>query len=121
MASDTTRDNEMLVFNDPEGNYYAIPREMVERHKVTDEEKAELQNLMGDEVSGYSMYEQFMTQQRADTRYTELRQEADGVRRAAEAHPQASQGTKDSDAKRQSTSGLKGAFVGMWVTMTGAR
>lgn len=121
MASDTTRDNEVLVFSDHEGNYYAIPREMVERHKVSDEQKAELQELVGDEVSGYSMYEQFMTQQRVDTHYSELRQEAAEARRAAEAHPQMSEDTEDTEAKRQVPSNLRGALVGMWITLTGAR
>jgi hypothetical protein len=44
---------EALVLSDSEGNMYAIPRETLERYKVTGEQKAEVQRSLGDDVQGF--------------------------------------------------------------------
>ena len=54
MAPDeNTRD--VLVLNDREGNWFAIPREVVEQHRATGEQMAEIQKIFGDDVSGSAM------------------------------------------------------------------
>ena len=60
MANDAVQGNEMLVLTDENGNTYAIPREVVERHRVTADRKAAMERELGEDVSGYSMYQQFM-------------------------------------------------------------
>ena len=47
---------EALVLTDGEGKLYAIPRETVERYKVSGEQKAEIERELGDEVQGFSMF-----------------------------------------------------------------
>jgi hypothetical protein len=43
-----------LVLSDQEGNYYVLPREVIERGRVKDENKAKVQELVGD-TSGYDI------------------------------------------------------------------
>jgi class 3 adenylate cyclase len=45
---------EALVLTDGKGNWYAIPAEIVEKHKVTGERKAKIEQLIGDGVTGYT-------------------------------------------------------------------
>ncbi len=52
MANEQTQ--EMLVLNDRSGNWYAIPRDVVERHRATGKQKEQIERLFaGDDVSGY--------------------------------------------------------------------
>ena len=55
MADNTTNSKELLVLSDQEGNYFAIPRDVVEQHRVTGEQKEQIEQLMGSDVSGYGM------------------------------------------------------------------
>lgn len=45
----------MLVLSDRSGNMYAIPQEILERHKLPDEEKGRYSRLFEGDVSGYAM------------------------------------------------------------------
>ena len=42
----------LLVFRDGEGNYYVIPRRTLERHRVPDARKAELERAIEVGVGG---------------------------------------------------------------------
>ncbi len=56
---DEAKQTEVLVLTDGEGNLYAIPRETLERHKLSGEGKAWLEKQMGehgDDVSGYMRF-----------------------------------------------------------------
>jgi len=44
---------EALVLSDTEGNLYAIPRETLERYKVTGEQKAVIERELGEDVQGF--------------------------------------------------------------------
>ena len=53
----TTEKVECLVLTDQEGNYYAITREMLDRARVPEERKAELQQYLGNEdVSSFAPF-----------------------------------------------------------------
>jgi hypothetical protein len=55
MTGNTENTREALVLNDREGNWYAIPREVVETYRATGEQQAEIQKLFGDDVQGAAM------------------------------------------------------------------
>ncbi|MFL5734410.1 MAG: pentapeptide MXKDX repeat protein [Chloroflexia bacterium] len=46
---------DVLVLNDQEGNWYAIPRDVVEQHRATAAQKAEIHKILGDDVSGSAL------------------------------------------------------------------
>src|SRR3712207_498928 len=55
MANEGTMKQETLVLSDRSGNFYAIPKEDLERYRVTDERKAEIQQRFGGEdVTGHA-------------------------------------------------------------------
>ncbi len=53
MENKTDAEVEALVLQDDQGNYYAIPRQTLERHRLSEEQKAQLEKLTGSDVSGY--------------------------------------------------------------------
>ena len=56
MAQEPTGTREVVILSDNKGTFYAIPRKVVEDHRLTDEQRAKLEGLLGgDEVSGYAM------------------------------------------------------------------
>ena len=52
-TSNTGDTVEALVLTDQSGNYYAIPREIIERFRVTGEKQVQVEELLGQDVSGY--------------------------------------------------------------------
>jgi len=44
---------QFLVLSDEQANRFAIPRVLVERYSLTGEQKQKLEQLMGEDVSGY--------------------------------------------------------------------
>jgi len=55
MAENMTNPNEALVLNDGQGSLYAIPRQVLEQHRVMGDERAEIERLWGEGVSGFRM------------------------------------------------------------------
>lgn len=49
MAND---ERDVMLFGDAEGNYYLLPRDVVEAGRVPEEQKPQVQELIGD-VSGH--------------------------------------------------------------------
>ncbi len=103
--------DDVLLLTDEAGNMYAIPREALERHRVTGEEKAQWEQLAGDDVSGYSMYQSYLNEQQAGYHQAERRQEADEARMVRDASR-----TESNDANVEVTTGA-GSFFGRFVTM----
>jgi hypothetical protein len=51
-----SNDKSYMVLRDDEDNYYAIPREVIDHHKVRREWKAKLRMAMdGEDVEGFAM------------------------------------------------------------------
>jgi hypothetical protein len=112
----TTEANEVLVLTGEGGEIYAIPRDVVERHRLTGERKQAVERELGDDVTGYSMYQQFMSQQLADIHQAEARKagaEARMARQARSDEPEAT-GERERVAAR---SGIRAALVGAWRTL----
>lgn len=53
--STTDEQVEALVLNDGAGNYYVIPLDVLERTRVPDAQKAEMDASFGGDVQGYAM------------------------------------------------------------------
>jgi hypothetical protein len=58
---------EALVLTDSEGNLYAIPRETVEQHRVTGDEKTTIERGLGDDVRGFAQFASQATAQNASS------------------------------------------------------
>ena len=115
MANDAVQGNEMLVLTDENGNTYAIPREVVERHRVTADRKAAMERELGEDVSGYSMYQQFMNQQLASYHQAEARQAAAESRMARTAN--AGEAAENGQQAASPATGLRGVLVGVWRSL----
>src|SRR5689334_6536277 len=106
--------SDVLVLSDEAGNMYAIPRQVVEQHMLTDQERAQIESQLDEDVSGYSMYQQVMNQYMASEHQAESRQGA------AEAHMarQATSANEESTSS-QATAGarLGGMMTGVWRSL----
>jgi hypothetical protein len=111
MDDNTNTDGDVLLLTDEAGNMYAIPREALERHRVSGEEKARWEQLTGDEVSGYSMYQSYLNEQQTGYRQAERRQEGADARMVRAAARAGSEGADAQDMPET------GAFFGRFVAM----
>ena len=55
MSDNSNQNKGVLVLSDGAGNYYAIPRDVVQAHRVTGEQRDQIEKALGDDVSGYGM------------------------------------------------------------------
>jgi hypothetical protein len=120
MSNPANQTNEVLVLTGEGGEIYAIPREVVEQHRVTGSNKTEIETQLEDEVSGYTMYQNFVAQQTAGYHQSEARQAAAEARMARQAQ------MDDASAAGQpsgggSAAGIRGALVGVWRTLSSIR
>lgn len=120
MGNDMAERDEMLVLADEDGNYYAIPRETVERYRLSGEQKAKLEELLGDDVSGY-MQNYYMMEKTAGYNHAELLQKAARERQARQA-TEAQKGSEPKldtgEASLAGTSGrIRGRLFGRFVSM----
>lgn len=76
MADTTNTNDEVLVLTDNEGNYYAIPRATLDQHRLTGEQKAKVEELVGGDVEGYTMDQWYMRENLTSQYQSERRQEA---------------------------------------------
>jgi hypothetical protein len=115
MATDrNTGSDEFLVLSDPDGNWYAIPRQTVERHRVTGELKEQVDQVLGQDVEGFSMYQQFLSQQQAGSHQADRRREAAEARMAASA---GREDTEDTNASTPASAGVRGMITGVWRSL----
>lgn len=106
------QDQEMLLLIDENEVMYAIPREVVESYRVKEEQKVDLEKLLGDDVSGYTMYESYVNEQLAAMRSAEKLEKAEAARQVRAAFQEES-GEKAEDVKL----GLR--LVGRFVSALG--
>jgi hypothetical protein len=117
MNSNATTNDDVLLLTDSAGNMYAIPVGTLERYRVSGEEKGKWEQLLGDDVSGYSMYQNYMTEQLAGYGQAERRQAAEESRMAQ----MASQASKGADADNAAENvSFYGRFISM-LRQPGAR
>lgn len=109
--------DDMLVLTDDEGNMYAIPRQVVEQHRLSEAQKAEITSELGDDVSGYSMYQQFMNQQMAAQHQAESRHAAAEARMARQALADDDAVAADPAQDVDRAPGLRGIVTGVWRSL----
>ncbi len=107
--------DEVLMLADEDGNYYEIPREVVEQHKVSEERKAEIEAATRDEVSGYSYDTYFIKEQIAAYRQADMQELGSRERMLKSAHP-AEDGPDEEKSARPRV--LLGAFLRKLTTRT---
>jgi len=101
---------EMLLLVDENETMYAIPREVVESYLLTDEQKVNLKKYLGDDVSGYTMYESHVNEQLTATYMAEKVQRSEAARQLREAHQQ-DEPEENRDAEVRIGSRLVGRFI----------
>jgi hypothetical protein len=117
MDDEGTANEEFLVLSDQEGNYFAIPRETVERYRISDEKQDELEKALGDDVMGYMQDNWYVQENRMAQYQSERRQEAarermlQGAKESADAED-AGQGLTETQHTR-----LRGVLVGMFTVL----
>jgi hypothetical protein len=116
MATHNVEGNEVLLLTTEDGEMYAIPRDVVERHRVTGERKAAIESELGEDVSGYSMYQHFINQQLAGYHQAESRQAAAEERLGRQAQENENPEPSPRAANRPAAV-LRAAIVGMWRTL----
>ncbi|MFL5734409.1 MAG: hypothetical protein ACJ78Q_14575 [Chloroflexia bacterium] len=80
--NDDTRDGiEALVLTDHEGAYYAIPRDTLGKYRLSDEQKAKIQDLAGDDVAGHLMNNWYVHENITAQYQSERREEASRERK----------------------------------------
>src|SRR6476619_539862 len=82
MAGDISDSGDVLVLSDNEGNVYAIPRPVVERHRLTPEQRAQVEQELGDDVAGFQLHSSYMNEKLAGFRHAELINEGSQARMA---------------------------------------
>ena len=80
----STAETKVLVLSGEGGELYAIPQEALEQYRVTGEQQAQLEEQLGDDVSGYSMYQNYMSEQTAAYKRSELNQRGEEIRHRAD-------------------------------------
>jgi hypothetical protein len=65
MAEDNERKGDILILSDQEGNFYGIPRDRLEEHRLTGEQLDEARQILGadDQVTGYGVDERYLPAQ----------------------------------------------------------
>lgn len=86
MADDLSDNREFLVLPSEGGGYYAIPRDALESYRVPEEYEADLEKVLNDEVTGFSLgLSHYTTEQVARYTHQDRLREAEQMRRADEA------------------------------------
>ncbi len=115
MADNTAGNDEFLLLTDENGNYFAIPRGTVEKYKATGEQRDQIEQALGEDVSGFSMYQQHINEFRTSTYQAERRQEAAQERLIRSARSE----QEDSPTAGAEASGnsLGQMLTGMWRSL----
>ena len=118
MANQPTNNDEFLVLTDEEGNYYAIPRDLVERHRMSGEDRTRVNELLGeDDVEGFSMYQQLMNEYRTVSYQAERRQEAAQERLARSAQEEGESEAGQGVVREKQGSRLGAILTGAWRSL----
>jgi hypothetical protein len=117
----STVEKKVLILTGEAGELYAIPQDALEQYRVTDEQKAELEEQLGDDVSGYSMYQNFMTEQTAAYQRAELNQRGDEIRHKADYARAGRESEGDVEAASAGSAaqpmGVRRLFTGVLTTL----
>jgi len=111
----------VLVLTGEAGEMYAIPQDALEQYRVSDEQRAELEEQWGDDVSGYTMYQSYLNEQAMGQRNAEMRQQREAMRHKADyaqMSADAGAGGEETAAKASGEAqGMKRLFTGVLTTL----
>lgn len=113
MEDETITNDEVLILADQEGNLYVIPREIVESYMASAEQKAEIVELLGQEVTGFQMPRDYLVAELADYHQRERRQEAARERMIRIARAEENEQLAPQAAQTHAT-GVGNLLTGMW-------
>jgi hypothetical protein len=54
MSNETTNEQETFLIIDESGNYFALPTDVVESHRLSPEERASVDEALGEDVQGFA-------------------------------------------------------------------
>jgi hypothetical protein len=121
---DNRAETEVLVLTGDAGELYAIPQDALEHYRLTDEQKAEVEEQWGEEVSGYSMFENYLAEQANANRQAEFRQRSDEILHKAEHAQMTASGDEQSEVDAQVAEvakaeprGVRKLFTGVLATL----
>ena len=118
MPDKAIRNDEFLLLTDENGNYFAIPRETVEQYHAKGEQKVRIEKALGDDVSGFTMYQQHINEFRTATYQAERRQEAAQERLARSSRSDSGSGSEEgSSGLKESGAGIGQMLTGMWKSL----
>jgi hypothetical protein len=82
---DNMVEKSVLVLTGEGGELYAIPQEALKQYLATDEQRAAIEEVWGgDDVSGYSMYQNYLAGQAVSQRHSDLHQRREEIRHKAD-------------------------------------
>ncbi len=114
----STAEKKVLVLTGEAGELYAIPQDALEQYRVTGEQKAQLEEQLGDDVSGYSMYQNYLSQQTAAYNRAELDQRGEEIRHKADYAHGAAEDEVDMEAgSTAQPMGVRRLFTGVLATL----
>ena len=116
MSEKAMRNDEFLLLTDENGNYFAIPRETVEQYRAKGEQKVRIEKALGDDVSGFTMYQQHINEFRTATYQAERRQEA-AQERLARSSRSDSDSEEGSSGLNERGAGIGQMLTGMWKSL----
>src|SRR3954451_5999649 len=104
---------QVLVFTDQDGNMYAFPREVVEQHRLTPEQKSVLvDQISAHDVAHFDVQAQGGVGQSPESRKAEYIQEASALQETL------SGGSSGEYAPQVPQSNLEGVMMGAWRTIS---
>lgn len=104
---------QVLVFTDPDGNIYALPREIVEQHRLTPEQRSLIvDHVAADEVTGLTVPSEGGSGQPLESRRAEYIEEASDLEKTW------SGGSSGDPLPASPQSSLEGVMIGAWRMMT---
>jgi hypothetical protein len=112
----------VLVLTGEGGELYAIPQEALKQYLASDEQKAAIEEVWGgDDVSGYSMYQNYLAGQAVSQKQTEFRQNREEIRHKADYAQMSAAadagGGESSNSEAKSDPIRKGFFTGVLTTL----
>jgi hypothetical protein len=117
--ADKSVETTVLVLTDDNGELYAIPQDALERFRISDEQRAQIEQEQGDDVSGYSMYQNYLSQQNHAHKQSEFSRRGEEIRHKADytqmAGKEAEEGTAAGVALQPQ--GIKRFFSGVLTTL----
>lgn len=118
MTGDMPSNDDVLVVSDQNGNFYVIPRPVVEAHRLDSDQISQLESQIGEDVAGFQMQSAYMMEKMAGFRQSERLSEANQARIARSA---VSEGSENSSTESGSAGPFHNMVTGVWRSLSSLR